>query len=206
MSEIRRERADLCDLLEALGADQPTCCAGWRTRDLAAHLLLRERRPLAAPGIVVPALAGYTARVQRRLAARPYPELVARLRRPPLPLRPSWLDRAVNCLELFVHHEDVRRAQPTWQPRRLPDPMPAELWRRVRGLARWQLRRFPAMVWVTAPGYGRVRAGAGGAELEILGEPGELTLWLTGRKGVAQVQLTGPEEPLAALTTAKFAL
>ena len=54
----RPEREALCDLLTDLGPEAPTLCAGWRTRDLAAHLVLRERRPDAAPGILLPLLAG----------------------------------------------------------------------------------------------------------------------------------------------------
>src|SRR5262249_52743320 len=36
------ERAELCDLLDELGPDAPTLLDGWTTRDLAAHLVLRE--------------------------------------------------------------------------------------------------------------------------------------------------------------------
>lgn len=125
----RDERAALCDRLAELGPDQPTLCAGWTTRDLAAHLLLRERRPAAAPGIVVRALSGYTERVRRGLAGRPYDQLVATLRRPPRwsPLALAPVDRAVNTLEMFLHHEDVRRGQAGWQPRALPAGLAAAL-------------------------------------------------------------------------------
>jgi hypothetical protein len=58
------ERAAICDLLERFGSDEPTLCEGWRSRDLAAHLVLREGRPDAAPGIVVGFLAGRTKRVR----------------------------------------------------------------------------------------------------------------------------------------------
>lgn len=54
----RSERLALCETLRAVGPDAPTLCEGWLTRDLAAHLVLRESRPDAAPGIVVSALAG----------------------------------------------------------------------------------------------------------------------------------------------------
>ena len=64
MSIASRERAALADLLVELGPDAPTLCAGWDTRDLAAHLAVRERRPDATPGVAVPALAGWTERVQ----------------------------------------------------------------------------------------------------------------------------------------------
>ena len=39
------ERLALADLMAEVGPDAPTLCGGWTTRDLAAHLLLRERRP-----------------------------------------------------------------------------------------------------------------------------------------------------------------
>jgi uncharacterized protein (TIGR03085 family) len=48
------ERARLCDLLDDLGPDAPTLIEPWRTRDVAAHLVLRERDPIAAPGLVLP--------------------------------------------------------------------------------------------------------------------------------------------------------
>ena len=35
----------MCTLLKDLGPNQPTLCEGWRTADLAAHLVLREHRP-----------------------------------------------------------------------------------------------------------------------------------------------------------------
>ena len=41
----KRERLLLADLLEAEGPEAPTLCEGWSTRDLAAHLIVRERRP-----------------------------------------------------------------------------------------------------------------------------------------------------------------
>jgi hypothetical protein len=73
----REERAALAALLAETGPDAPTLCEGWQTRGLAAHLVLRERRPDAAAGVMGGPLAGYTARVQRRYLGRySYPELV----------------------------------------------------------------------------------------------------------------------------------
>ena len=40
MPVARLEREALCDTLLALGPDAPTLCDPWRTRDLAAHLVL----------------------------------------------------------------------------------------------------------------------------------------------------------------------
>src|SRR5580698_4945530 len=115
------ERSELCDLLVDLGPDAPTLCEGWSTADLAAHLVVRERRPDSGPGIVWPPLAGYTDSVRTRQKDRKsWEELVAAVRSgPPLLLRP--FDRAMNTVEFFIHIEDVRRAQPTWGVRPL-DP------------------------------------------------------------------------------------
>ena len=45
-----RERARLADLLDEVGPDAPTCCEGWTTAHLAAHLVVRDGRPDALPG------------------------------------------------------------------------------------------------------------------------------------------------------------
>ena len=190
------ERAALADTLATIGPDQPTLCTGWTTRDLAAHLVLRDGRLDAAPGIVLRPLAGYTAKVQAELAARPFGDLVELVRHPPLlsPARLGPLDRMINTQEFFIHHEDVRRGVPGWQPRPLPRGLDAALWTRSRGMARLTLRRFPASIVVQAPGYGEFHAGAGGPELRATGDPGELTLFLAGRQRAARVDLSGPEE------------
>jgi hypothetical protein len=75
------ERAPLCDLLDELGPQAPTLLDRWTTRDLAAHLVLREHDLLAAPGLVVPGAWGRFAE-RRRLASNQTAcaELVAAVR------------------------------------------------------------------------------------------------------------------------------
>src|SRR3954452_13788639 len=118
-SFARAERLALADTLLSAGPDAATLCDGWTTRDLAAHLVLRERRPDAAAGILLKPVAGHTKKVQDRLAAGDYTELVGKVRRPALWVRPGFADEAVNITEFLVHHEDVRRAAPGWSPRTL---------------------------------------------------------------------------------------
>src|SRR5205814_6879226 len=65
------ERSALCALLDQTGPDAPTLCEGWRTRDLAAHLVLRERRPDAAAGLMGGPLAGHTRRAHEALPRQP---------------------------------------------------------------------------------------------------------------------------------------
>ena len=204
----RVERAKLGDLMATLGPDAPTLCEGWSTRDMAAHIILRERRPDAAPGILIRALRSRTEKVQRTIAQKPYPELLDEVRNPPwwtMAAIPA-LDRAANTVEFFIHHEDVRRAQPGWAPRSLDRDLEAALWARVRGLSRLSLRRFRGAVTLHAPGYGEAQAGAGGPAVRISGSPGELLMFCSGRQKAARVQVTGPDELVEKVRTRRMGL
>jgi len=182
------ERLALASTMEQLGPDAPTLCAGWSVRDLAAHLVLRERRPDAAAGIVVRRVAPHTERVQARIAAGAFPDLLRRMRTRPWWIRP--VDELINVTEMFVHHEDVRRAQPGWAPRDLDHGMRQALFKQLRLI---RLRRLPAVVHVEAPGFGATRAGGSGPDAVWLsGDPGELLLFLAGRQSHAIVTLDGP--------------
>ncbi|MGI5292358.1 TIGR03085 family metal-binding protein [Nonomuraea polychroma] len=202
MTHARGERAALCDLLDRLGPDAPTLCAGWTTYDLAAHLVLRERRPDAAGGIALKPLAGYTASVQDGLKARhPYPELVDMVRKPGgvYGLLP-FLDEAVNTLEMFVHHEDVRRAQPAWEPRELPADLDRLIWKRVASGARLMLRKSPVGVVLHRLGGGVALGGPRqGARVEVTGTASELLMFCFGRQKHARVELTGEPDAVARL-------
>ncbi|TDC37008.1 TIGR03085 family protein [Micromonospora sp. 15K316] len=192
----RAERDALADLMLTLGPDAPTVNEGWSIRDLAAHLVVRERRPDAAGGLVLAPLRGYAERVRRGVAARPFAELVAQVRRPPLwsPVSNPLTDELANTMEFFIHHEDVRRGGTGWSPRELPAGLRSALWRRAAPLARLALRRFPADVYVQAPGHGQLSAGRGGERVRLVAPPGELALFLSGRQRVSRVQLDGPAE------------
>jgi uncharacterized protein (TIGR03085 family) len=198
------ERQALADLLLDVGPDQPTLCEGWTTRDLAAHLVTRERRPDATAGLVVPGLREHGERVRRQLTARPYVELTALIRIAPWwsPVSNPLVEPLTNTLEFFIHHEDVRRGRPGWQPRALSREQEKALWTQVRTTARFTLRRFRAAVVIQAPGYGERTAGAGGDRVRVVGTPGELALFLSGRQRAARVQLDGPPETVARLRTA----
>jgi len=205
----RAERGQLAELLRQLGPDAPTLCGDWTTADLAAHLVVRDRRPDSGPGLLVPAFAGWTETVRRgALGSLGYQELVDKVARPPWwsPVSNPLLHEPVNLMEYFIHHEDVRRAQPDWQPRELPTDLESALWRRL-GVLRLMLRRVPAAVTLDAPGHGELSTGKGGdAAVRITGSPGELVLFCSGRQRVAQVDVTGPAEITERLRTASFSL
>lgn len=200
MSVARRERAALVETMQATGPDAPTLCEGWATRDLAAHLVVRERRLDAAPGIMIPKLAGYTARVQEQVTATTdWSALLAKVAAgPPLYSPFILLDPLVNVAEMFIHHEDVRRAAASWEPRILDDETTASLARQVSSFARMTLSKAPAKVSLTTP-QGKVLATAGkGAPVTITGEPGELLLFAAGLEP-AQVSFDGDADAIAAV-------
>jgi uncharacterized protein (TIGR03085 family) len=204
------ERAHLADLLDELGPDAPTLLEPWTTRDLAAHLVLREHDHLAGPGLVLPgAWARFAERRRKALALTDYPRLVATIRSGPPPgfFRIGWVRRLANLNEFFVHHEDVRRANGR-SPRTNDRAMDEALWRNV-GSAPWFLARRVrgAGLELRWAGTARtVRARRGDPVARISGPPGELLLYLFGRKGAAQVEVDGTAAAVEAVRRARFGM
>jgi uncharacterized protein (TIGR03085 family) len=201
----RSERLALADLLDDIGPDAPTLCGDWTTRDLAAHLVVRERRPDATPGVAVKAFAGWTEQVQDSYAERPYGELVELVRTGPGRLSPFSLpgvDKLLNTSEYAVHHEDVRRAQRGWTPRDLPARVQDSLWKVVTSRAPLSLRGVDATVVLRRSDKPRAHPsshGSGSSTVTLTGEPMELLLHLFGRREHAQVVVSGDPDAIAAL-------
>ena len=203
-----QERAALATLFDDVGPDAPTLCEGWATRDLAAHIVLRERRPDAALGVVVKAFAGRTKRVQDRLAARDWPELVDLVRSgPPIisPTRIDAVDRLANTVEFFVHHEDVRRAAPVWEPRELDPELIGDLHAALRRMAKVLVRRSPVGLELQpTDGPARIMAKAAVPSVTASGPVGELVLFVYGRTEHARVELDGDADAIERLRAASF--
>jgi uncharacterized protein (TIGR03085 family) len=200
-----RERSELCDLFLAVGPEAPTLCQGWSTLDLAAHLVIREHDPRSGFAI----LGGERfAKLERSLMdnarSQGYAKLVDRLRAGPplLPWRVPVLREFLNLTEWFVHHEDVRR--PAGRPPRDDRPdLDRTLWTMLRRASRLMLRKVRgAGVALDAPGFGEVPARGPGPSVRLTGGPQELTLYLSGRRSAARVDLTGPEEARAVVESA----
>ena len=204
------ERAQLADLLDELGPEAPTLISPWTTRDLAAHLVLRERDHVAAPGLVVRGAWGRFAEGRQEAVARnDYADVVATFRSGPPPgfFRIGWVRRFPSLNEFFVHHEDVRRANGR-DPRKHEHAMDEALWHNVR-IARWFLaRRLRGagleLQWAGTPKTARARRGQPTACLS--GTPGELLLYLFGRQGAARVEVSGPAAAVEALRRARFGM
>ena len=202
-SLAQQERKTLCDLLVERGAGAPTLCEGWVTSDLAAHLVVRERRPDSGPGLVWPPLARYTDKVRRSVRDRwSWDELVETVRRgPPWLLRP--FDGPMNTVEYFIHAEDVRRAQDGWEPRAISPELADALWARVGpgGMA----KRVPATIVMMSPGRADKQSGTG-PRLILAGDPGELTMFAAGRQGAARVEISGDATLAAKLRDAPLGI
>lgn len=211
----REERQALADTLVRVGPDAPTLCTGWSAADLAAHLIVRESRPLAATGIIIKGLSPLTRRAQNAVKERtPFPDLVEKVRQgPPVwsPFRVGAIDAAVNTVEFFVHHEDLRRAVGD-PPRELDQVNSDELWNRLRRQARLAFRSVPVGVTLVraengdGPRQTVVAKAATPLMVTVSGPAGELVLFASGRKEAAHVQLTGDEAAVSRLRAAKLGI
>ena len=184
-----------------MGPDRPTLCAGWNTRDLLAHLLVRERQPWVAPGMIIPVLSPMVERATAGYATTPWSEMIAQLRDGPpswSPFRVGKVDEFGNGAEFFVHHEDVRRGEAGWAPRPADPTRDAQLWADPdpdgRDAAPGQPGRGGAAPPVRRAVGHQDRPRAGG----VIGEPSELLLHAFGRSAV-QVELEGAPADVAAL-------
>ena len=196
------ERAALCDTALQVGEDQPTLSGEWTVKDLVVHLLVREGSP-AAVGILVKPLEKVLDLEMRRVGRQPFNVLVERLRQGP----PVWspyavprLDATLNTLEYFVHHEDIRRAQPEWTARDLDADTEKLLWAMVRTGGKGLTRSAPVGVTIENATTGsRAVLKAGEPSVVVRGIPSEVTLFVFGRKQQAHVELIGDEADVALL-------
>jgi uncharacterized protein (TIGR03085 family) len=210
----QRERSSLCDLFIELGPDAPTLCGDWRTADLAAHLVIRERNLLAGPGIL---FGGPFEAVTDRLMARElerhgYEGVVGRVRSgPPIgPMAIRPIGRLTNTIEYVVHHEDVRR--PAGLALRSDDE---ELQRVVADLLRRGARVLTArgrlgaagltLHWHGGESVMAHRTGSKGTAT-LSGDPVEVLLYIYGRKADSRAELTGDTEAVQAVENATFGI
>ncbi|GHH02414.1 TIGR03085 family metal-binding protein [Streptomyces lanatus] len=202
----KRERLLLADLLEAEGPEAPTLCEGWTTRDLAAHVVVRERRPDAAAGILIKQLGPRLDKAMEEFAAKPYEELIQLIRTGPprfSPFQLKQIDEASNTIEFYVHTEDVRRAQPDWTPRELDPVFQDALWSRLERSARLMGRSAPTGLVLRRPDGQTAVAHKGTPVVTATGEPSELLLFAYGRQSAAKVELDGDEDAIAKLHEGK---
>ena len=205
---LEGERAALCDTLDRVGPDAPTWCEGWTTADLAAHLVVRERNPLAGPGIVLGGpFASYTASAMEKEKAKGYDVLLATLRAGPPGYMKSTM-AAVNVNENWVHHEDVRRANGAGPRPEDPD-VATVLTGVIKRTAKFGTRRIKPCglaLELPSPLDQMIIVRAGSPTAVMHGAIGECVLFLAGRRDAAVVTLEGDPHAIETLRTAKLGI
>ncbi|MFB9338830.1 maleylpyruvate isomerase family mycothiol-dependent enzyme [Actinoplanes octamycinicus] len=194
-------RLRLADLLESLGEadwESPSLCAGWRVRDVAAHVALAPQPP-GMPAMLASAVrAGGRFHVLnhdvavRHAAARSSARLVAELREHAASRRLPVVTNYRNILfDVLVHSQDV--AVPLG--RELPAPRDAAVAAATRvwamGWPFWARRRLRGLRLTATDA--EWAAGRGAA---LDGPVEALVLLLTGRVAAAVPRLTGPGRAL----------
>ncbi|MDO5700650.1 MAG: TIGR03085 family metal-binding protein [Bowdeniella nasicola] len=204
-----RERHDLVALSREVGPDAPTLCDPWTSADLLAHLYVRENCPKALPGIAGGPLAHLAEREMVRALDRfGFSGLADQvLAGPPAPMK--FCDSQANTLEYFVHHEDLRRAQPGWEVRRLRAADRLELARRFGTFAALLPSPTGGPVFLQSSDLAarttwlqgsardlaakrlKARLSVSPAPLvtRVRGPVAELIVWAFGRTGVARVDV-----------------
>ena len=204
---VQAERHALCDSLLELGPDAPTLCDPWRTRDLAAHLVLREHQPVLAIGIWFAPLEGAMERGQAQIAAGDYAALVEKVRSGPPWWSPTRLAR-VDALST-----PSSRRPPRGRPARRRAVGPRrEVPERTARAVLVALQRSASLMFRRARGRGAPRRArrradhrrAGDAVVTVTGEPVELLLLAYGRMRVAAVELEGSPEDVETLRNARL--
>ena len=207
MNPAQSERHTLCNLFLEVGPVAPTLCEGWTTRDLAAHIIVRESRPDAAGGILIKPLAAYGEKVRKGVAQREWKSLVEAIRNGPpriSPMRLAFIDRLTNTVEFFVHLEDVRRAQPNWEPRTLIDDLESQLRTSITQGGRLFARKSPCGLILQIIQGSAIVAKKGEPAVTVTGEVGELIMFVYGRQDHARVELSGPDELVQAVRSTSF--
>ena len=205
-ARAQSERALLCDLFEVVGPDAPTLCEGWATRDLAAHLIVREGRLDTSFGIFIPPLRAWTDHVMAKIAKKDWVTVVDKVRNGPprtSMMRIASLDGAANTLEFAIHHEDVRRAVPDWTPREIDTDFSDDIWARLAKFGRLFRNVNVGVILARPSGATHLfkEAPEGHGWVTLTGEPLELALRSYGRMQ-SQVTFSGDDGDVAELEKA----
>jgi uncharacterized protein (TIGR03083 family) len=189
---IDGERASLAGLLDSLSErewETPSLCAGWRVRDVAAHLTLAQMgiRPAVVAAVRANRMIRDTAVRQARLPVREYaPRLraMAGSRR-----KAPGVSHLEPLIDILVHGQDI--AVPLGRPRPMPTRAAMAAADRVwPNLFPWRAERRLRGFRLAATDC----SWSAGEGLLIEGPIAAILLLLTGRNA-ALPQLSGPGVP-----------
>lgn len=201
-SLVSAERESLSDDFISFGPDAPTILPGWGAQDLLEHLIIRERRPalMVGPKVPIPAVADWAEQERAKLTGKDWAEQVEIFRRGPGRFSPvRGLDSVMNTGEYFVHHEDLRRARPGWEPRDLGEQAERQLWGMLRTAGRVLVSADVDVTLVSPHGGVRIPARGSQGSVRVHGPASEILLWAFGRDRVARVSVEGSPESIQVL-------
>ena len=113
----------------------------------------------------------------------------------------------MNTIEFFVHLEDVRRAQPTWEPRHLDDDLTDALYGVLEKMAKRLVKSAPVgIVLEPDDDHGPIVAKEAEPSVTVRGAVGELVMFVYGRQAHSRVEVFGDDESVAAATSASFGI
>lgn len=195
----RSERLALAALLREVGPDAPTLCDGWSTRDLAVHIVIRDRYPSAMAGEAsevtakIPFLNKRAEQRRRELGELDWKQLVGMVAEGPGMLSPvGWGPGEIlaNTVEFYVHVEDVRRARRGWTRRNILPELEQQLWSALPTMVRLPPWRPETAVKFIALGIGEFSFGKTDVKSKVVsGKPSEIVLYALGRQEQAQVEV-----------------
>ena len=107
-----------------------------------------------------------------------------------------------NVSENFVHHEDIRRANGE-APRPMSPVMGDILWK-MAGFGMSKKSIPDVALTLRTPDGREKQVTKAGRPVALVGDPGELALYLSGRKGAAVVSFEGDDSAVAVVKDAKF--
>src|SRR5262249_32134517 len=119
---------------------------------------------------------------------------------PPVYSPLKLLDPVANVAEMYIHHEDVRRAQPGWEPRVLEPGLAATLRRTLPLMGRFTLAKVPGRITLRTQEGKTVLTAGRGAAVTVTGAPEELLLFSVGR--LARVEFDGDASAVQAVRDA----
>ena len=195
---IDAERASLADLLDSLGEQEwevPSLCAGWRVRDVAAHLTLAQMRPLPAVVAAVRARGNFNRMVHdsavRQARRLPVLQYAPRLRAMAGSRRKApGVSHLEPLIDVLVHGQDI--AIPLGRSRPMPVGAAVAAADRVwPSLFPWRAERKLNGFRLAATDC----SWSAGDGLLVEGPIGAILLLLTGRQaGLARLSGPGARE------------
>ncbi|HET6533922.1 MAG TPA: maleylpyruvate isomerase family mycothiol-dependent enzyme [Actinoplanes sp.] len=197
ITDTRLRLADLLAQLDPPDWDRPTLCAGWRVRDVAAHVAMAPQPPGLGSMLADAARArGSFHRLNHDLAVRyadrrSAADLVADLRHHAASRRLPVVTNYRNILfDVLVHGQDI--AVPLHRDLAVPPDAAVAGATRVwtMGWPFWARRRLRGVHLVATDAEWSAGRGA-----DVRGPIGALLLLLTGRTGAAVPRLDGPGVP-----------